>query len=71
MRAGVTMTGVAVHSVDEGIDMGPPIAQARVPVSPNDPYETLAARIHAGEHRLYPAVVADLLRLASSCAGQS
>jgi phosphoribosylglycinamide formyltransferase-1 len=65
LRAGVSMTGVTVHFVDEGIDTGPPIAQARVPVYPDDTAETLAERIHAVEHRLYPAVVASLIRVYS------
>ncbi len=62
LRAGVSETGVTVHVVDEGIDTGPIIAQERVPILPDDTAETLAARIHAVEHRLYPAVIADLLR---------
>jgi phosphoribosylglycinamide formyltransferase-1 len=61
-RAGVMFTGVTVHYVDEGIDTGLPIAQARVAVRPDDTAEALAARIHAVEHGLYPAVVADVLR---------
>jgi len=62
LRAGVRVTGVTIHLVDEGIDTGLPIAQARVPVYPDDTVATLAERIHAVEHRLYPAVVADLIR---------
>jgi phosphoribosylglycinamide formyltransferase-1 len=62
LRAGASMTGVTVHVVDEGVDTGPPIAQMRVPILPADSAETLAERIHAVEHRLYPAVVADLIR---------
>ncbi len=62
LRAGVKETGVTVHFVDEGIDTGPPIAQMRVPILPTDTDRTLAERIHAIEHRLYPAVVADLIR---------
>jgi phosphoribosylglycinamide formyltransferase-1 len=62
LRAGVTETGVTVHLVDEGIDTGPPLAQWKVPVLPGDTSETLAERIHATEHALYPAVVWSLLR---------
>ncbi|HEY7123006.1 MAG TPA: phosphoribosylglycinamide formyltransferase [Ktedonobacterales bacterium] len=62
LRAGVAATGVTVHFVDEGVDTGPPIAQMRVPILPADSAETLAGRIHASEHRLYPTVVADLIR---------
>ena len=58
----MSSTGVTVHYVDEGIDTGLPIAQARVAVRPDDTAEALAARIHAVEHGLYPAVVADVMR---------
>ncbi|HEV2238705.1 MAG TPA: phosphoribosylglycinamide formyltransferase [Ktedonobacterales bacterium] len=57
LRAGVPETGVTVHLVDEGIDTGPVLAQEAVPILPGDSADTLAARIHAVEHRLYPAVV--------------
>ncbi len=67
LRAGAVVTGVTVHFVDEGIDTGPAIAQMRVPILPNDTAETLAERIHAIEHRLYPAVVADLIRYSEGC----
>jgi phosphoribosylglycinamide formyltransferase-1 len=71
LRAGATMTGVTVHVVDEGVDTGPPIAQMRVPILPNDSAETLAERIHAIEHGLYPAVVADLIRYSEACPQQA
>lgn len=54
---GVKVTGVTVHFVDEGMDTGPIIAQVPVFVEPDDTEETLAARIHAVEHRLYPEVI--------------
>ncbi len=54
---GVKVTGVTVHFVDEGVDTGPVIAQMPVFVQPDDTEETLAARIHAVEHRIYPEVV--------------
>jgi phosphoribosylglycinamide formyltransferase-1 len=57
LRAGARVTGVTVHLVDEGIDTGPALAQAEVPILPGDTAETLAARIHVVEHRLYPLVV--------------
>lgn len=62
LRAGASETGVTVHLVDEGIDTGPILAQERVAILPGDDAETLAARIHAVEHQLYPAVVAELVR---------
>jgi phosphoribosylglycinamide formyltransferase-1 len=58
LAAGVTLSGCTVHFVDEGTDTGPIIAQASVPVLPGDTEATLGARIHAEEHRLYPATVA-------------
>jgi phosphoribosylglycinamide formyltransferase-1 len=54
---GVRITGCTVHFVDEGTDTGPIIAQAAVPVLAHDTEETLAARVLAEEHRIYPHVV--------------
>jgi phosphoribosylglycinamide formyltransferase-1 len=54
---GVKLAGVTVHFVDEGVDTGPIIAQASVPVHDDDTEDSLAARILAEEHRIYPAVV--------------
>jgi phosphoribosylglycinamide formyltransferase 1 len=54
---GARFAGCTVHFVDEGTDTGPIIAQAIVPVLPGDTEETLAARILAEEHRLYPRAV--------------
>jgi phosphoribosylglycinamide formyltransferase-1 len=51
---GVRVTGVTVHFVDDQVDHGPILAQAAVPVLPDDTEETLHARIQAQEHRLYP-----------------
>ena len=62
LRAGAIETGVTVHLVDEGIDTGPILAQQRVAILPGDDAETLAARIHAVEHQIYPAVMAELVR---------
>ncbi|MBS2027226.1 MAG: phosphoribosylglycinamide formyltransferase [Deltaproteobacteria bacterium] len=53
----VALTGCTVHVVDSGTDTGPILLQAAVPVQPGDTEETLAARIHAQEHQLYPAAV--------------
>ncbi|MEW6431907.1 MAG: phosphoribosylglycinamide formyltransferase [Myxococcota bacterium] len=57
LAAGVKVTGCTVHFVDEGTDTGPIIAQAAVPVLPNDDEASLGARIHEQEHRLFPTVV--------------
>lgn len=46
--------GCTVHFVTPGLDEGPAILQARVPVLPGDTPETLAARVLVEEHRLYP-----------------
>lgn len=57
LNAGVKVTGCTVHFVDEGTDTGPIVAQVAVPVLPGDTEDSLGARIHAEEHRIFPAVV--------------
>jgi phosphoribosylglycinamide formyltransferase-1 len=59
---GEWMTGCTVHFVDEGMDSGEIIAQARVPVLPGDSPETLHARIQEAEHKLYPEVIGRFAR---------
>lgn len=54
---GVKVSGATVHFTDEGVDTGPIIVQAAVPVEPGDTEETLAARVLAVEHRLYPEAI--------------
>ena len=54
---GARFSGCTVHIVDGGIDTGPIIAQAVVPILPNDSEETLAARILEQEHKIYPQVI--------------
>lgn len=54
---GVKFSGCSVHFVDSGVDTGPIIAQAVVPVLDMDTPETLAERILVEEHRLYPQVI--------------
>jgi phosphoribosylglycinamide formyltransferase-1 len=51
------VSGATVHVVDEGVDTGPIVLQAAVPVLADDTEETLSARILAEEHRLYPEAV--------------
>jgi phosphoribosylglycinamide formyltransferase 1 len=53
----VCLSGCSVHFVDAGLDTGPLVAQAAVPVLRTDTEETLAARILVQEHRLYPLAV--------------
>lgn len=57
IAAGVKIAGCTVHFVTADMDAGPIIGQAAVPVLADDTPETLAARILAEEHRLYPACV--------------
>jgi phosphoribosylglycinamide formyltransferase 1 len=57
LDAGVDMTGVTVHYVDEGLDTGAVIRQEAVAVEPR---ATLVERIHAVEHRILPEVVREL-----------
>jgi phosphoribosylglycinamide formyltransferase-1 len=54
---GVKVAGCTVHFVTEGVDEGPIILQAAVPVLERDSPETLAARILVEEHKLYPRAV--------------
>jgi phosphoribosylglycinamide formyltransferase-1 len=57
LAAGVRETGVTVFVVDDGVDTGPVLAQARVRVEYDDRLETLRARIQAVEHRILPETV--------------
>lgn len=57
IEAGESEHGCTVHWVTPGMDEGPVIAQARVPVLPGDTPEMLAARVLVEEHRLYPAAL--------------
>ena len=63
-RAGVLETGCTVHSVTPEVDAGKIIEQARVRVGPGETMESLAAKVHAAEHALLPAVIA---RLSADC----
>ena len=54
LRAGVKISGATVHFVIPETDAGPIIAQAEVPVLEGDTADTLAARVLAVEHRIYP-----------------
>ncbi|MHB8763526.1 MAG: phosphoribosylglycinamide formyltransferase, partial [Deferrisomatales bacterium] len=51
---GAKFSGCTVHFVDEGMDTGPIIIQAVVPVRDDDTPDTLAARVLREEHRIYP-----------------
>ncbi len=57
LEAGVEVTGVSVHFVDEGVDTGPVIVQREVPVPADRDREALEAAIHAAEHELYTEAI--------------
>ena len=54
LAAGVKLHGATVHFVTAELDHGPIVIQAAVPVLPEDDEATLAARVLAAEHRIYP-----------------
>jgi len=58
LAAAVREHGCTVHFVRAAVDSGPVIAQAKVPVLPDDTADSLAARVLAAEHRLYPKALA-------------
>lgn len=60
LRAGVQVTGVTIHVVDEGVDTGPQIAQATVPVLAEDSEYDLHERIKVVERELLIATVKDI-----------
>jgi phosphoribosylglycinamide formyltransferase-1 len=57
LEYGVRVAGCTVHFLDAGVDTGPIILQATVPVLDDDTEETLARRILAEEHRIYPLAI--------------
>ncbi|KOP71301.1 phosphoribosylglycinamide formyltransferase [Cytobacillus solani] len=57
LKAKVKESGVSIHFVDEGMDTGPIIAQQSVSLSENETIESLQAKIHEIEHKLYPQVL--------------
>jgi phosphoribosylglycinamide formyltransferase 1 len=61
LKAGVKVHGATVHFVTPDLDAGPIIVQAAVPVRPGDSEATLAARVLAQEHRIFPLAVQWLL----------
>lgn len=58
IEAGCTLAGCTVHIVTPELDDGPILAQAAVPILPDDTEDTLSARILQQEHRIYPAALA-------------
>ncbi len=61
LEANVEESGCSVHLVDEGVDTGHVLMQARVKVEDGDTVETLSQRILRQEHRVYPIVIQALL----------
>lgn len=57
LEAGVEVTGVTVHFVDEGVDTGPVLLQREVPVPPGRDRAALEEAIHVAEHELYPEAI--------------
>jgi phosphoribosylglycinamide formyltransferase 1 len=62
LEAGCKVAGATVHRVTAELDHGPILAQAAVPVMPDDSPETLAARVRAAEHQIYPQAVREWLQ---------
>ncbi|GAB3490958.1 phosphoribosylglycinamide formyltransferase [Curvibacter fontanus] len=62
IEAGCKFAGATVHQVTAELDHGPILAQAVVPVLPEDDEHTLAARVLTQEHLIYPQVIVDLLQ---------
>jgi formyltetrahydrofolate-dependent phosphoribosylglycinamide formyltransferase len=61
IAAGDAEAGCSVHVVTEELDAGSVLAQARVPILPDDTADTLAARVLVEEHRLYPRTLAEFV----------
>jgi phosphoribosylglycinamide formyltransferase 1 len=64
LQHGVKISGCTVHFVDEGLDAGPIILQAAVPVLDDDTAESLSARILVEEHRIYSQAIEIVLNAA-------
>ncbi|HEX6229339.1 MAG TPA: phosphoribosylglycinamide formyltransferase [Solirubrobacterales bacterium] len=62
LKAGVEVTGVSVHFVDEGVDTGPVILQREVPIPADRDRGRLEEEIHAVEHELYPEAIRMIAR---------
>lgn len=62
IAAGDAEAGCTVHLVTDGVDEGPILDQARVPILPDDTAESLAQRVLTAEHQLYPAALSEFCR---------
>jgi phosphoribosylglycinamide formyltransferase 1 len=62
LEAGCKLSGATVHFVTSSLDLGPIVMQSVVPVKADDSEETLATRVLASEHRIYPLSVSWFVR---------
>ena len=62
LRAGEVEAGCTVHLVTAGVDEGPVLGQARVPILPGDTEHMLSDRVLEQEHQLYAATLAEFVR---------
>ena len=70
LDAGVKFSGCTVHFLDEGIDTGPIICQAVVPVLDDDTVENLSKRILKEEHHIYPLAIQAFIEQRLVCIGR-
>lgn len=70
LNAGVKFSGCTVHFLDEGVDTGPIICQAVVPVLNDDTLESLSERILKEEHRIYPLAIQAFMEQRLFCEGR-
>ncbi len=70
LDAGVKFSGCTVHFLDEGIDTGPIICQAVVPVLNDDTVEKLSKRILNEEHHIYPSAIQAFIEQRLVCKGR-
>lgn len=66
IEAGDLEAGCTVHIVTEGVDEGPVLGQARVPILAGDTAEILSERVKAAEHQLYPHILTNFLNAPNS-----
>lgn len=71
LAAGCQFAGATVHWVSAEVDAGGILAQAVVPVLPQDTADSLAARVLSQEHQIYPAVIERLLQVGVGVDGRS
>jgi folate-dependent phosphoribosylglycinamide formyltransferase PurN len=70
LLAGDEFAGCSVHVVTPDLDSGPVVAQAKVRILPRDDAESLAERVLAEEHRLYPLALEEYCRAVRELEGK-